>query len=413
MHILIVCQYYDPEPFRISDIAQELSKRNHSVDVLTGIPNYPEGKYYKGYGLRKRREERRSGVRIIRVPVVPRKRGRAVDLLFNYLSFTLSASLKALAFCRPSYDVILVYQLSPILMAIPGLIAASKLGVPFILYIADLWPESLATTGGTQNKYIYNAFSKIASYIYNKTELIFITSQGFSKSVQSRLSMHQNIMYIPQYPEEIYKPATVLDDAPERQEIPFGFNIVFTGNLGVSQGLEIVLDVAEKLSTYEHIHWILIGDGRARSNLESEAQARGLEKKVIFLGRRPMNRIPTYLALCDAALLCLRSEPLFSLTLPAKLQSYLACGIPVIGSIDGEASRIICEAQAGLVGPAGDRGALLANVLKMYCDTKEERSIYSMNALAYNEQKFCKKQLITTIESSLLEVASKPTKSTT
>ena len=404
MRILIVCQYYAPEPFRISDMAVGFVKRGHKIDVLTGIPNYPEGRFYKGYGLMRRRDEVLDGVRVIRAPIIPRGNGRASSLVANFASFMTGAGIKALFVRRGAYDVVLVYQLSPVTMAIPGIVAAWRARVPVVLYIADLWPESIRASGGTNNEVIYELVGRIVSWIYKRSDRILITSQGFTPSIISRGQEAKNVRYIPQYPEDVYQPVVVPEDDPARGEIPEGFNVVFTGNIGTAQGLEVVLDAAKRLTKFPEIRWILIGDGRARSILEEAVRERGLAGRILFLGRRPMARIPVYLALCDVALLCLKPHPLFALTLPAKTQSYLACGIPVIGSIDGDAARVISEAGAGLVGPAGDAPALAENVLTMYRSGAEVRTQYATNAVRFFKEHFHKDKIMFEIEKNLHEV---------
>lgn len=401
MRILVVCQYYAPEPFRITDIATELLKRGHHVDVLTGIPNYPEGRFYKGYGFAQRRLEMLNGVRVFRVPIIPRGKGTAIHLALNYASFVVSGSLRALMMPRHDYDVVLVYQLSPVMMAIPGIIAASHVCVPMVLYVADLWPESLSAARGTNNKAILRSIGRIVDWIYRKSKTILVTSKGFMDSIILRGQSPCKLKYIPQYPEDVYRPATVALDDSARKEMPKGFNIVFTGNIGVAQGLDVVIEAATKLLSYNDINWVIIGDGRAREALEKASVSKGLGQRVHFLGRRPMARIPIYLALSDVALLCLGPAPLFALTLPAKIQSYFACGIPIIGSVDGDAANVIVESGAGLAGRAGDATALAKNVLAMYRSSVEERKIYSKNALRYFNENFRKDRLITEIELNL------------
>ena len=401
MKILIVCQYYAPEPFRITDIATELLKRGHHVDVLTGIPNYPEGRFYKGYGFAQRRFEILDGVRVFRVPIIPRGKGTAIHLALNYASFVVSGTLRALTIPRHYYDVVLIYQLSPVIMAIPGIIAASHICVPMVLYVADLWPESLSAARGTSNKAILRFVGRIVDWIYRKSKTILVTSKGFMDSIILRGQSPYKLKYIPQYPEDVYRPATVTLEDLARGEMPKGFNIVFTGNIGVAQGLDVVIEAATKLLSYNDINWVIIGDGRAREALEKTSVSKGLGQRVHFLGRRPMARIPIYLALSDAALLCLGPAPLFSLTLPAKIQSYFACGIPIIGCINGDAANVILESGAGLVGRAGDATALAENVLAMYRASSEERKMYSKNALRYFNENFRKDRLIAEIELNL------------
>lgn len=410
MKILVVCQYYAPEPFRITDIARELQKKGHNVDVLTGIPNYPEGKFYKDYSFSQRRFEILEGIKVFRVPIIPRGKGTNIQLALNYASFTVSGSLRALKMNRYDYDVIFVYQLSPVLMAIPGIIAASHLRAPLALYVADLWPESISAARGTSNKIILRLVRTMVDWIYRKSKIILVTSRGFKESIILRGQPAYKIKYIPQYPEDVYRPVIVAQNDLARDEMPRGFNIVFTGNIGAAQGLDVIIEAATRLKSYKDINWVIIGDGRAREELEKAIASNGLMDQVHFLGRRPMDRIPIYLGLADAALLCLGPDPLFALTLPAKLQSYLACGIPIIGSVDGDPANVILESGAGLVGKAGDAIALAKNVLVMYRSSGEEKNIYKKNAFCYCKENFNKAKLINEIESVLRQITSETEK---
>jgi glycosyltransferase involved in cell wall biosynthesis len=190
--------------------------------------------------------------------------------------------------------------------------------------------------------------------------------------------------------------------------MPSGFRVVFTGNIGSAQGLDVVLDAAEQLALYDDISWVIIGDGRERRRLQRAVSARGLGGRVLFLGRRPMARIPIYLALADAALLCLGPERLYSLTLPAKIQSYLACGVPLVAAVDGDPARVIVESGSGLVGPAGDALSLAHNVLRMHGSSAAERQAYSANGLRYFKENFRKDGIMAKIDANLRLAAGSP-----
>jgi glycosyltransferase involved in cell wall biosynthesis len=404
MKILIVCQYFYPESFRITDIALELKKTGHKVSVLTGMPNYPEGRFYKGYGLLSKKRGMVGGVHVRRALIVPRGKGKTIDLAMNYFSFIASASLSALRVHHGDYDVVFVYQLSPVTMAIPGIVAATKAHVPLVTYVVDLWPESLSAAGGTKNRKVLSLVGKLVDWIYRKSARVLVASLGFIEPIVLRGHAPNKLRYIPQYPEDLYRQVIVPETDPAREEMPRGFIVIFTGNIGAAQNLGVVVDAAEELAEYHDIYWVLIGDGRARVDLQHRVKARGFDRRILFFGKRPMARIPTYLSLADLALVCLSPEPLFALTLPAKIQSYFACGIPVVGSADGDAAQVIVESGAGLAGPAGDASALAQNVLAMYRSSPDERMAYANNALRYYNEHFRKERLIAEIELNLRQV---------
>lgn len=397
MKILIVCQYFHPEPFRITDISAQLVKMGHGVDVITGIPNYPEGRFYDGYGLLRKRKETVGGARVVRVPIVPRGRNRRLQLACNYVSFLVSGTARAARVRRGQYDIVLVYQLSPITMAIPGIVAARRAGVPLVHYVMDLWPESLSAVDGTGSRLVLSAAGRLVDWIYQHCGRILVSSPGFMRSIAERGQDPGKLHYVPQYPEDEYRHVDVDPLDPIRKEMPQGFNVAFTGNIGMAQGLSVVIEAALRLRKYAEIHWLLIGDGRARAELEKAVAGHGLGRTILFLGRQPRGKIPKYLALADAALLPLGPDKLFALTLPAKLQSYLACGIPIIGSVDGDAARVIRESGAGLAGPAGDAAALAGNVLRMFGASPAERTAFRERALAYHLANFSRDHVMNMI----------------
>jgi len=404
MKILIVCQYFHPEPFRVTDMVIELRKAGHEVAVLTGIPNYPKGRFYPGYGLFKRRREEYLGLSISRAALVPRHRGRGLDLALNYLSFAVFGSLSAMSTRKGDFDVVLVYQLSPVTMALPGIVASRRARAPLVLYVADLWPESLSASGGISSERVVDMVGKMVERIYRSCSRILVSSAGFISSIVARGIPRSAISYVPQYPESVYQPHQPNAMDPERNEMPRGFIVAFTGNIGEAQGLETMVEAAVRLAHIDDLYWVIIGDGRASERIRTLAESRGVREKVIFLGQKPMEKIPIYLSLADVALLILRPAPLFALTLPAKIQSYLACGKPIIGCVDGDAARIIEEAGAGLTGPAGDADRLAENVLAFYGKDRKERQRYSQNALRYFEEHFEKSKVIALIENELLGV---------
>ena len=407
MKILIVCQYFHPEQFRINDMTCELAKAGHQVSVLTGIPNYPSGRFFPGYGLRRKRDEDYFGVTVKRVPIIPRGQGRGFELAINYLSFAITGALAAMRVRKGDYDVVLVYQLSPVTMAIPGVVAAHRAKASLVQYVADLWPESLSAGGGVGNKIVLGLVGKVVDRIYRRCSSIWVTSEGFITPILNRGVPRRKLEYMPQYPESVYRPVSVCESDAIRREIPEGFIVVFTGNIGEAQGLEVAIEAAGFLSSFEAIHWVIIGDGRAREKILRMSEERGLSGKVLFLGKKPMEEIPLYLSLADIALLCLRPEPLFELTLPAKLQSYLACGMPIVGCIDGDAARVIRESGSGLVGPAGDARRLADNVLSLYRAGDGELKRRSGNALRYFEANFKKEIVINKIELGLAAAAAR------
>ena len=392
MNILVVAQYYYPEQFRTNDICKQLAKDGHSVTVLTGIPNYPEGKYYSGYGVFRKRSEIHEGVKIIRTLIIPRGKTK-FKLILNYLSFVFFGCLKAVKLAKEDYDLVFVYETSPITMAIPAISVSKLKKIPLIMYVTDLWPESVQAVGAVNNKFILGQIGKIVDYIYRQCDKILVSSKSFMKAISHRGHSLNKIVFWPQYAEELFQkePTNIID---VKKDIPSGFNIVFTGNIGEAQGLDVVIKAAEKLIDYPDIHWILIGDGRAKADLVKKVKEKNLQKQIRFIERKPIELMPAYLELADAALITLKKDPIFSMTIPSKLQSYMAFGIPILACIDGEVAEIINEANAGLTCAASDADGFARIVLDIYMMEKSDRDEYGRNAVNYFNNHFKKDKLM-------------------
>lgn len=361
-HILVVSQYFYPETFRINDMATEWVKRGYKVTVLTGIPNYPMGKFFKGYGYTKKRRETWNGIDIIRIPLIPRG-SSSIGMMANYGSFVVSGFLKNL-FSDIKADYVFTFEVSPMTQALIGCWYAKKRHVPHYLYVQDLWPENVITVTGITNSMIIGAIDKMVDYIYKNTDQIFATSPSFVDSICNRKVRidRKKVHYWPQYAEEFYKPM----ERAAVEEIPDdgSFKIAFTGNIGTAQGLDVLPKTAELLRD-ENVKFVIVGDGRYQVEFEKEIKERGVQKQFIMIPRQSAERIPELLAACDAAFLSFKSDPLWTKTIPAKLQSYMACGMPVIASAEGETRRIIEEAECGICCNIGDAKELANGIKKL------------------------------------------------
>lgn len=398
MRILIVCQYFWPENFRINDLARGLRENGHTLTVLTGVPNYPTGRIFPGYDAYKIRREDYHGIEVIRVPLVPRARGGAFRLALNYLSFALSASLLGPMLCRGEYGCIFVFQLSPATMAIPALVLKVVKGAPLILWVQDLWPDSLVATGYVQSRLLLLMVEKLVRLIYRGCDRILMQSKAFSSSVVSLGGDSSKMFYFPNSAEQLYQPVSVDADAPEQALMPAGFRVMFAGNIGAGQDFDSILSAAERLRDEPDIHWVILGDGSARLWVEAQIRVRRLSQTVHLLGRHPMGDMPKFFALADVLLVPLKREPIFALTIPSKLQSYLACAKPVIAALDGEGARIVLEAGAGLACPAESPNALAESVLAMRRLSQSDRQAMGQRGRDYFLRNFERTLLLNQLE---------------
>lgn len=396
--LLIVSLYFHPEQFRINDIACEFVKRGYDVTVVTGIPNYPVGKIYEGYGYFKKRSEVWNGVRIKRLFIFPRGKSR-FWLFLNYVSFVLSGYLWALTE-RDKYDTILVYAVSPIFQALPALAYAKRKGVPCYLYLQDLWPDSLEIAGGIGNEWILSIVNRIVERIHNRSTKILVTSRGLLETLLQRGVPVEKLVYVPQYAEEFYKP---IEGAKVDWIESDKFNVTYTGNVGYVQGLDVLPRTAKILKDrgITNVRFNIVGDGRYLDELVASVRESGVEEMFKFAGLVPAVKVPEILAASDVAFLSYKPTPLLSLYIPAKLQSYMACGVPILAAADGETRRIIDEARCGRCVQPGDEKALADAIRELMNLGKEKLRELGVNARRYYEEHFEKSRIISQLEKIL------------
>lgn len=393
MKILVVCQYYYPEPFRITDICEELVKRGHEVFVITGEPNYPEGEIYSGYEKHDRMDETINGVAVHRCKIVPRKTG-AVYRFLNYYSFVLTSlqyvfSGKCHSRNGNPFDVVFVNQLSPVMMAYAGIAYKMKYKVPMILYCLDLWPESLLAGGIHKESLVYKVFHHVSKWIYTNADRICISSQMFSEYLNKQFGINSNkIEYLPQYAEDLF------DSVYQKKNDSGVYNLTFAGNIGAMQSVETILKAAELLLD-EPVYFHIVGSGSELENLKEFAENHHLSN-VSFYGRQPIVKMPDYYEKSDAMLITLKSDPVISMTLPGKVQSYMAAGKPIIGAIDGETKRIIDEANCGYCSKAEDEQLLAINI-KSFLENNNKFQ-YGLNGKQYYNSHFTKRSFTDHLE---------------
>lgn len=388
--VLLVTQYFYPETFKGNDIAFDLVKRGYSVDVLTGIPNYPEGKYYKSYGLFKNRIQIINGVRVYRAFLFPRGKGRGFSLALNYFSFVFCAIFWALFLSlRKKYDCIIVQGLSPITQGLPAILVKRLQKIPIYFWVLDLWPESLEFAGGVKNKSILHFFERIVRYVYNSSDKILISSKSFEKSILRKGDYESKLIYFPNWGEDVFSLSKLFP-----VDFPNGFKIVFAGNMGEAQDLESVLKVAKAMKKDMFVKWIFVGDGRKKIWVEKFIKENQLEETVYLMGRHPLEMMPSFFACADAMLISLKNEFIFNLTVPAKLQAYMAAGRPILGMLNGEGATIIKDAKCGYVVNAGDVIHLQKIIKEQILVNRNEFELLGRNGQLYYQENFNKEKCI-------------------
>ena len=398
MRILIVSQYFYPENFKINDIAFFLKSKGFDVTVLTSKPNYPEGRFFKGYNFFNKNTEIINGVEIIRVPTIPRLNGGALGMILNYLSFLFFSFFVFLFKIKNKYDLVFATLLTPATSLLPMIWIKKRFKIPVILWVLDLWPDSFYANTGFRINLVSKQIEKISNQVYNNADSIFISSNYFRKPIIKRLNSTKRFSFFPNWAEDIFY-NKIKNTSIDQFNYPKGFNIVFTGNIGESQGFEDIVEAA-KMTSHTSINWILIGDGRKKDWIKSQIEDHNI-KNIYIPGRYPLELMPTYFSLADILLITLKKDEVFSNTLPAKLQPYLTSGKPILGNLSGEGLDIIKKNSIGLACDPGNPAQLANLAIEMSLFTKTKISEIRKNCLDLNENIFNKQEIFKTLMSEI------------
>lgn len=410
MRLLVISQYFWPEDFRINELVSELSRRGHAITVLTGQPNYPDGRIFPAFAENPARYAEYGGARVHRVPMLPRGRG-AAGLVLNYSTFALSATAFGLWRLRGErFDAIFVFEPSPVTVGLPAIALRCRHGWPIAFWVLDQWPETLAAVGVVKSKALLGMVGRLVSYIYRRCDVILAQSRTLVGEIRKYADVGQRIVYFPNWVESSFV-ATSAVPAPEVPGASSVFTVMFAGNIGEAQNFEALLDAAESLKHDDGIRWVIVGDGRAASWVRDEALRRGLQDKFLLLGRYPMHRMPAFFRHAGALLVSLKQDPVFAMTVPGKIQSYLASGLPVIGMLDGEGASVINEAGAGFTCPAGDWRQLAQIVSRLAGMSAGERREMGLKGVAYARREFDRDVLVAKLEMELAHIAHVETRS--
>ena len=406
MKILFLSQYFYPEQFSNSRIATGLVDRGMDVEVICCVPNYPKGVFYEGYSNSVRRREVWNGVTIHRVLTIPRG-NRALKLIFNYLAYAFLSPFKAIQLTiRRRPGVVFVSLLSPITQAFAGIVVKRIFHVPLVYWVQDIWPESATVNYNISNPFIVRSLSWVCGWIYRQADLIYVQSNAFPPMISRFGVAEDKIRIFPNSAATFYRPVNRQEAENEAQLVPgSGFKIMFAGNIGASQGFESIVEVAEILKSHHTIDWIIIGEGRELNRVRSLVREKGLDDQFHFLGRHPEERMPFFFAHADAMLVTLAKSEIFSLTVPYKVQGYLACAKPIVGSLEGEGARIVKVAGAGVTAPPGKAAQLareISNLIEMGPETLSEMG---KNALEFYRKNYEEKPLLDKLSEDLVQLS--------
>ena len=406
MRVLILSQYYKPEPIpKPHELAEGLQGRGHQVTVVTGFPNYPSGSFYKGYKIRPWSIERINGVRVVRLGLYPDHSRSPIRRALNYTSFCMAASALGPILSGP-VDVIYVWH-PPLTIGLAATIVSLARRAPFVYAVHDLWPESVVAAGMLKNTRIIGLLERLERFIYAQARAIGVVSPGFIKHLEAKGVPREKLHLLTDWGDElVYRPIPPDPTLGEQLGMSGSFNVVFGGQLGIVQGLDTLLDAAEMLRQYHDIQFIIVGDGVDKSRLETKATERGLDN-VRFLGRFPSEDMPQIYALADALLVHLKADPIFSISIPGKTYAYMACAKPVLMAVDGVAGDIIRSTGAGLTCPSEDSQALAQAVLQLFHTPRQEREEMGAAAQKVFLERYCRSVGLDRHEQLLVNIANR------
>lgn len=408
MRLLVVSQYFWPEHFRVNDLVSDLVSRGHQVTVLTGRPNYPDGKVFKQYQDSPEKFSNFNGAQIVRVPMAPRGQGSSLRLMLNYVSFAASASIFGLWKLRGrEFDAIFVFEPSPVTVGLPAVLLRAIKRAPLAFWVLDLWPETLQAIGAVRSPRLLRAIGQLVSFIYRRCDLILAQSNSFIPQIRKYAGQQSNVEYFPAWSEAEFDLENV-SPADEVPQVPGSFSLLFAGNIGTAQDFPAILAAAECLKEHKQIRWLIVGDGRVAKWLQQEITRRNLQDYVFLFGRHPIGRMPSFYKHADALLVSLKAEPIFALTIPGKLQSYLASGIPILAMLDGEGATVVKNSNSGLTCPAGDPAGLASAVLALSRMSKEDLDTMGRNGKHLSATEFDRRMLIDRLERWLLGLSKQP-----
>ncbi len=409
MRILVVSQYFWPESFRVNELVEQLVARGHELTVLTGRPNYPDGEVFADFRADPARFGRYAGARVLRVPLRPRGHGR-IQLVWNYWSFVFWGCLLGPWLLRGHrYDAIICFETSPITAALPALLLRRIKRAPLALWVLDLWPDTLSAVGVMRTPWMLSAVGRLVAFIYRRCDLILAQSRAFFAPIERWSDDPGKTRYFPQWVEAVFEdPRGAAEPAPELAPYEACFKIMFAGNIGEAQDFPAILAAAARLRHRPDIRWLIVGDGRAAPAVRAEIERLDLGGLVHLLGRHPLERMPAFFAGADALLVSLKREPIFAMTIPGKVQSYLAAGRPIVAMLDGEGAEVVARSGAGLACPAGDDLALAECVRRLAELPACERTRMGHQGRAFARSAFDRDHLLAQLEGWLQASAGSP-----
>lgn len=385
----MLTQLFQPEPNHLKGLAfaREMIRLGHSVEVLTGFPNYPGGRIYAGYKQSWRMREFLDSVPIIRVPLFADHSSSPLRRILCYFSLALSTFVPGM-FLVKKPDVVHVYQ-GPSTLAFPAMMLKMFFGVPYVLDVQDLWPESLLGSDMLKFKGLASILHVWCDLTYLMADKIIVLSPGYKQAIIQRGVPAEKIEVVYNWCDGSQEAATVMEEESDPFSLNGRFNVIYAGNLGRVQALDAVIAAAALLGNeYPDLRIIFVGDGVDSERLKHIVETEKISN-VRFIPRQPVERVGEILKKADALLIHLRDDPLCRIGIPQKTQAYLASGRPIIMAVRGDAAELLERAGAGVTCEQENPHSIVAAIRYMIKLSPEERDIMGGNGRRFYGESLC------------------------
>jgi glycosyltransferase involved in cell wall biosynthesis len=407
MRIIILSQYYEPEPLpKLHELAHGLRDRGHRVTVVTGFPNYPYGKLYSGYSLRPWTINEVDGIRVVRLPLYPDHSWSTRRRMMNYGSFAFAAATLGPWLCGAA-DVMYVWH-PPLTIGFAALAISMARRVPFVYAVHDLWPEQAVALGLLKEGRAVRMLERFESFVYRRASVVGVVSPGYIDHLAAKGVPRDKIEVLTDWVDDsVYRPVPYDRDLAQRLQMAGKFNVVFGGQFGVAQNLDTLLDAAWLLLSRHEFQFVLVGDGPEHARIEQKAKTMGLTN-VRFLGRYPANQMPAIYSLGAVLLIHLKALPEYRMSIPGKTYVYMACGKPIVAAVAGTTAEIIADSSGGIVCPPEDPQAMVEAITTIFEMSAEERARMGDAARRAAQARFSRTAVIDEHERVLAAVGSAP-----
>lgn len=365
--ILIVTEYFYPEEFKVNEVALAWYKKGYEVDVLTQNPTYPYGKVFENYTNSWYSIDNYQGVKVYRVKAVTGYKDSLFKKLLKYFTFMSLGSFISLKIGK-KYDYVFGFDVGPLTGMVPAVVLQKFYGIKVTLWVQDVWPDSVYAYGFKKRKFLTLTLNAFVRFVYKHTSYFAISGKGFKEKLEPYLVNKQKIQYLPNWGDNLNMDLSPFEFSKEKK-----IHFTFAGNIGKVQNLDIIIKAFGNLSDeYNNKAQLnLIGDGSHLEALKNLVKSKNI-KNVVFWGRKPREEIFSYLDGSDFLLVSLVDKPIFSLTVPAKIQTYIAASKPIMAVINGDAADIIEENNLGFVTHPNDKYLITQTFMKCIdCDEKK------------------------------------------